>query len=89
MQTMTQLRALHAQMMLELGNLPQYRAMKAIDRFIAEMNEIYDVQRTPCETVAHTRQQKLDAAIESRVSDEQPSDTQLHVAPHASDASVA
>ncbi|BDV33004.1 hypothetical protein [Methylocystis iwaonis] len=89
MQTMTQLKAIHAQMLTELGNLPQYRALKAIDRFIVQMNEIYDVAQAPCETAAHTLQQKLDAAIESRVSNEQTSGAEPRVTPHITDAHAA
>lgn len=87
MQTMTQLKAIHDEMMAELGNLPQYRALKAIDRFIQEMNEIHGVQGVISEKV--TLQQKLAAAIESRVLNDQPSDTQPRVTPFVPGTQVA
>ncbi|KAF2990639.1 hypothetical protein OGR47_01560 [Methylocystis sp. MJC1] len=89
MQTMTQLKAMHDQMMADLGNLPQYRALKAIDRFIQEMNEIHGVQRVSSENVATTLQQKLAAAIESRVLNEQQSDAQPRVTPFVPGTKVA
>ncbi len=41
MEKMSQLKQIREQMMEELTQIPQYRALKAIDRFMGEISEIY------------------------------------------------
>lgn len=82
MQTIAQLKAMHDQMMSDLANLPQYRALKAIERFITEMNQIYSDEPARPEKAPDTLQQRLNAAIENRVANELGSNSQMRVTPY-------
>ncbi|HEY8163078.1 MAG: hypothetical protein ACR650_03590 [Methylocystis sp.] len=89
MQTMAQLKAMHHQMMTDLSNLPQYRALKAIDRFITEMGQIYSDEPARPEKAADTLQHRLNAAIENRVANELSSNSQARVSSDIPDNRVA
>ncbi len=47
MHAIAQLKQLREQMLEELTQIPQYRALKAIERFIGEISTIYDDPPTP------------------------------------------
>lgn len=47
MNPLLQLDTLRQQMMDELMNIPQYRALRALDRLIADLVEIYEPPATP------------------------------------------
>jgi hypothetical protein len=66
MQTVAQLKAIHEQLVAELGRQPQYRALKAMDLFLAEMGQIYRAEPSRSEN-DEVFQQKLNAAIENRI----------------------
>jgi hypothetical protein len=66
MQPVSQLREMHERMMADLAALPQYRALKAMDRLIGELTQIYADAPSP-ERAEEAMQHKLDAAIESRI----------------------
>lgn len=70
MHPMTQLDILRRQMVEELTQIPQYRALKTMERFIAEMSAIYE--STPSaeeeeEEEIDSAQQKIAQAIENHV----------------------
>jgi len=82
MQTMSQLKSMHEQMMSELANLPQYRALKAMERFLSEMGQIYANEPPAVEKSAEALQQKLNAAIEARVGGELSASPSVRVTPY-------
>lgn len=67
MQTMSQLKNMHEQMAAELARLPQYRALKAMDRFLAELSQIYDGETRSPEKDNDAIRDKINMAIESRI----------------------
>ncbi len=68
MHPMSQLDHLRRQMAEELTQIPQYRALKAMERFIAEMSAIYE---TPAEGAGDTdgeeSNKKIAQAIENHL----------------------
>jgi hypothetical protein len=69
MQKMSQLKQIREQMMEELTQIPQYRALKAIDRFMGEIVEIYGpTQALPGANVADD-QEKSSSTHDSRARD--------------------
>ncbi len=67
MHTMTQLDALRRQMVEELTQIPEYRALKAMERFIAEMSAIYDSPTVTEQEETDSAEQKIALAIENHV----------------------
>lgn len=70
MQTLSQLKAMHEQMAGELARLPQYRALKAMDRFLAELAQIYNLEPIAAEKEEESLREKTKLAIENRVTAE-------------------
>lgn len=67
MQVVSELKKMHEQMVADLANLPQYRAMKAMERFLSEMGEIYNADSPHRVSDSEHIQKKIQAAIENRV----------------------
>lgn len=68
MHPMSQLDQLRRQMAEELAQIPQYRALKTMERFIAEMSSIYDTPAEPeRERDAEESNKKIAQAIESHL----------------------
>jgi len=67
MHTMAQLKQLREHMVEELTHIPQYRALKAMERFIAELNAIYESAPSHVETERHEFHDKISQAIENRL----------------------
>jgi len=81
MQTMSQLKTLREQMIEELTRIPQYRALKAMERFIDEMGGIYDASSFSANE-QQQYQEKITQAVESRIRrDPAPAQT-LKVTPY-------
>lgn len=66
MHAMTKLKQLREQMLDELTQIPQYRALKAMERFIAEMSTIYETAPEIVDIDKNELQHKLAQAIENR-----------------------
>jgi hypothetical protein len=54
MHTVAQLRQLREKLLEELLQIPQYRALKAMERFIGEMSAIYENMSDPLESDKET-----------------------------------
>jgi len=54
-------------MVEELTQIPEYRALKTMERFIAEMSAIYDSTPSVEEDESDSAQQKIAQAIENHV----------------------
>lgn len=70
MHPMTQLKQLREQMVEELTKIPQYRALKSMERFVAEMSAIYEAAPEIVAPQSEDLQHKIAKAIESRVKGE-------------------
>lgn len=70
MHPMTQLDQLRRQMVGELTQIPQYRALKTMERFIAEMASIYDTPAPSADSATEEAEQKIAQAIENHVKGE-------------------
>lgn len=70
MHPMTQLDQLRRQMVEELTQIPQYRALKTMERFIAEMASIYDTTAPGLDSQSEDAGQKIAQAIESHIKGE-------------------
>ena len=72
MDLMTQLEHMRHQMIEELTQIPQYRALKTMERFIAELSTIYDPppEALPMEPAAVEK--KITHAIEKHIRAESP-----------------
>jgi hypothetical protein len=70
MHAMTQLKQLREQMIEELTRIPQYRALKAMERFMNDMSTIYEEAPDSPEIEKQDIQHKIAQAIESRVKNE-------------------
>lgn len=70
MHPMTQLDQLRRHMVEELTQIPQYRALKTMERFIAEMAAIYDTPAPSADDETEDAQQKIAQAIENHVKGE-------------------
>ncbi|WP_442754616.1 hypothetical protein ACNHKD_16730 [Methylocystis sp. JAN1] len=68
MHPMSQLDQLRRQMAEELTQIPQYRALKSMERFIAELSAIYETPIEPLEVSAgEDSNKKIAQAIESHL----------------------
>lgn len=67
MQTIVQLRQMQDRMADELARNPQYRALKAMERFICEMSLIYEEQSESNDAKRGDFQDRLAQAVESRL----------------------
>lgn len=67
MHPMTHLDDLRRQMVEQLTQIPEYRALKAMERFIAEMSSIYDAVPEAEEDERESAQEKIAQAIENHV----------------------
>lgn len=67
MHAMTQLKQLREQMVEELTRIPQYRALKAMERFIGEMSAIYEASLDADDADTKDLQHRIAQTIESRV----------------------
>ena len=67
METVPQLKHLREQMIEELTQIPQYRALKAMERFISELSGIYEHVPQPNDTESAEFQEKVSQAIENRI----------------------
>lgn len=70
MNPMTQLDQIRRQMVEDLTQIPQYRALKAIERFIGEMSALYEqdpADETSDDPEVASAQQKIAQAIENHV----------------------
>ena len=65
MSMLTELRQMQDQMVAELTQVPLYRALKALDRFINEVETIYQQPSEP--ESAEETSEKLTRAIEARI----------------------
>lgn len=70
MHPMTQLKQLREQMIEELTKIPQYRALKSMERFITEMSSIYDAAPEIVAAETDDLQNKIARAIENKVKGE-------------------
>lgn len=70
MHPMTQLDQLRRQMVEELTQIPEYRALKTMERFIAEMASIYDTPARLDDNDSDDAQHKIAQAIENHVKGE-------------------
>lgn len=66
MQPMAQLKQIREQMIEELTQIPQYRALKAMERFMAEVATIYDAPPFLPETEKAEFHEKISQAIDNR-----------------------
>jgi hypothetical protein len=89
MHTMAQLKQLREHMVEELTHIPQYRALKAMERFIAELNAIYETPPTHVETERHEFHDKISQAIENRLKAEAASAGGPKVTPYIPSHRVA
>lgn len=64
MHTLIQLKQLQERMLEELNQLPQYRAMKAMDQFIHELSNIYGEEQI---AEGEEFRKQISAAVESRI----------------------
>ncbi len=72
MNLMTQLEHMRHQMIEELTQIPQYRALKTMERFMAELSTIYDdVYEAPAAELANT-EKKIAQAIDKHIRAESP-----------------
>ncbi len=71
MQTMNQLKQLREQMIEELTQIPQYRALKAMERFMGEMAGIYEAQPFVPESDKTEFHEKISQAIDNRIKRDQ------------------
>lgn len=72
MNLMTQLEHMRHQMIEELTQIPQYRALKTMERFIAELSTIYDdAYEAPAAELANT-EKKIAQAIDKHIRAESP-----------------
>ncbi len=69
MQKMSQLKQIREQMMEELTQIPQYRALKAIDRLMGEIAEIYSPTQILSGANAAEDQEKNSSTLDSRARD--------------------
>ena len=67
MQTMNQLKQLREQMIEELTQIPRYRALKAMERFMGEMAGIYEAQPFVPESDKTEFHEKISQAIDNRI----------------------
>ncbi|WP_457798539.1 hypothetical protein [Methylocystis sp. S23] len=68
MHPMTQLDQLRRQMAEELTQIPQYRALKAMERFIAELSGIYETRAESLEDAeSDESSKKIAQAIENHL----------------------
>lgn len=67
MHPMTQLDQLRRHMVEELTQIPQYRALKTMERFIAELAAIYDTPAPKSEDFSEDAGDKIAQAIENHV----------------------
>ncbi|QGM97996.1 hypothetical protein [Methylocystis parvus] len=68
MHPMSQLDQLRRQMAEELTMIPQYRALKAMERFIAELSGIYEApSEAPQEAESQDSDKKIAQAIENHL----------------------
>ncbi len=70
MQALSQLKQIHDQMAAELARNPQYRALKAMERVIAELTQVYEAAPEPTEKNRSDFQDKIAVAIENRLKSE-------------------
>lgn len=78
MQTMAQLQQIREQMIEELTQIPQYRALKAMERFMAEFAAIYETPSVIPETQKAELQDKISQAIEARIRRDAPAAAAPH-----------
>ncbi len=69
MQKMSQLKQIREQMMEELTQIPQYRALKAIDRLMGEIAEIYGPTPILSGASAVEDPEKSSSTLDSRTRD--------------------
>jgi DNA transposition AAA+ family ATPase len=87
MNTLAQLKQIHDQMTAELARVPQYRALKAMERFMAELSQFYEGQSEASEK-GRDFQDKISLAIENRLKAERAL-SESKVTPYIPDQRVA
>jgi hypothetical protein len=70
MHTVAQLKQLRDQLLEELSQIPQYRALKAMERFIGEMSSIYEGSSAP-----EPKEKEIGAAFPPAVAKKSASET--------------
>lgn len=70
MHPVTQLDQLRRQMAEELTQIPEYRALKIMERFIAEMSAVYGAKDEDDEPQSDAAENKIAQAIESHLKSE-------------------
>ncbi len=88
MQTLAQLKQIREQMNAELSRIPQYRALKAMERFIAELTQVYEGTNEPAEKPRAEFQDKISMAIENRLKAERAI-SEAKVTPYVPEQRVA
>ncbi len=69
---MNRLEEMRHQMIEELTQIPQYRALKLMERFIGELNSIYEEPATTEVEVLTNTETKIAQAIEKHIRSESP-----------------
>lgn len=69
---MTQLEEMRHQMIEELTQIPQYRALKLMERFMGELSTIYEEQSLAPVAEAASTEKKLAQAIDKHIRAESP-----------------
>ena len=68
----TQLEEMRHQMIEELTQIPQYRALKLMERFMGELSTIYEEQSLAPVAEAASTEKKLAQAIDKHIRAESP-----------------
>lgn len=72
MNLMTQLEHMRHQMIEELTQIPQYRALKTMERFIAELSTIYEAPYDAPAAEQASAEKKIAQAIDKHIRAESP-----------------
>lgn len=72
MNNLTKLEEMRHQMIEELTQIPQYRALKLMERFIGELSTIYEEPRTTEAMEPASAEKKIAQSIDKHIRNESP-----------------